>query len=171
MKKKLLAMLLAGMMLLSLTACGGGDDKPPSSDPGKQSESTDQLTQKELDDVEKAFEMLEALKPEGWDENNFGAYIYDVWDEAFLPDCLPGPVDGVKVDLTPKEYELLFYLVQNKNIALSRDRLLQDIWGYDFFGDDRTLDTHIKLLRKQLGDHARYITTLRGVGYRFEKNA
>ena len=77
-------------------------------------------------------------------------------------------VDGVKVDLTPKEYELLFYLVQNKNIALSRDRLLQDIWGYDFFGDDRTIDTHIKNLRNNLGSYRDYIVTLRGVGYKFE---
>ena len=78
-------------------------------------------------------------------------------------------VDGKRVELTPKEYDLLFYMIQNKNIALSRDRLLSDIWGYDFFGDDRTLDTHIKLLRKQLGPCADKITTLRGVGYRFEK--
>lgn len=77
-------------------------------------------------------------------------------------------VDGTKVDLTPKEYELLFYLVQNKNIALSRDRLLQDIWGYDFFGDDRTIDTHIKNLRNNLGSYRDYIVTLRGVGYKFE---
>ena len=78
-------------------------------------------------------------------------------------------VDGQKVDLTPKEYDLLFYLVENKNIALSRDKLLSDIWGYDFFGDDRTLDTHMKLLRKKLGDYGQCIVTLRGVGYRFEK--
>jgi len=77
-------------------------------------------------------------------------------------------VDGEKVDLTPKEYDLLFYLVQNKNIALSRDRLLQDIWGYDFFGDDRTIDTHIKNLRNNLGIYRDYIVTLRGVGYKFE---
>ena len=77
-------------------------------------------------------------------------------------------VDGTKVDLTPKEYDLLFYLVQNKNIALSRDRLLQDIWGYDFFGDDRTIDTHIKNLRNNLGPYRDYIVTLRGVGYKFE---
>lgn len=77
-------------------------------------------------------------------------------------------VDGVKADLTPKEYELLFYLVQNKNIALSRDKLLSDIWGYDFFGDDRTIDTHIKNLRNNLGDYRDYIVTLRGVGYKFE---
>ena len=78
-------------------------------------------------------------------------------------------VDGKKVELTPKEYELLFYMVRNRGIALSRDRLISEVWGFDFFGDDRTLDTHIKLLRRQLGDYARYITTLRGVGYRFEK--
>lgn len=80
-------------------------------------------------------------------------------------------IDGVELELSPKEYELLFFMVRNRGIALTRDRLISEVWGYDFFGDDRTLDTHIKLLRKQLGDYARYITTLRGVGYRFEKNA
>lgn len=77
-------------------------------------------------------------------------------------------VDGNKVELTPKEYELLFYLVKNKNIALSRDKLLSDIWGYDFFGDDRTIDTHIKNLRNNLGPYRDFIVTLRGVGYKFE---
>ena len=77
-------------------------------------------------------------------------------------------VDGERVELTPKEYELLFYLVNNKNIALSRDKLLSDIWGYDFFGDDRTIDTHIKNLRNNLGPYRDYIVTLRGVGYKFE---
>mgnify|MGYP001501836581 CR=1 FL=1 len=77
-------------------------------------------------------------------------------------------VDGEKIELTPKEYDLLFYLVQNKNIALSRDKLLSDIWGYDFFGDDRTIDTHIKNLRNNLGDYRDHIVTLRGVGYKFE---
>ena len=77
-------------------------------------------------------------------------------------------VDGKKVELTPKEYDLLFYLVENKNIALSRDKLLSDIWGYDFFGDDRTIDTHIKNLRNSLGPYRDYIVTLRGVGYKFE---
>ena len=78
-------------------------------------------------------------------------------------------IDGTEVELSPKEYDLLFFMVRNRGIALTRDRLISEVWGYDFFGDDRTLDTHIKLLRKQLGDYARYITTLRGVGYRFEK--
>ena len=77
-------------------------------------------------------------------------------------------VDGERVELTPKEYELLFYLIENKNIALSRDKLLSDIWGYDFFGDDRTIDTHIKNLRNNLGPYRDFIVTLRGVGYKFE---
>jgi len=77
-------------------------------------------------------------------------------------------VDGVRIDLTPKEYDLLFYMVKNKNIALSRDKLLSDIWGYDFFGDDRTIDTHIKNLRNNLGPYREHIVTLRGVGYKFE---
>ncbi|MBQ3107588.1 MAG: response regulator transcription factor [Firmicutes bacterium] len=77
-------------------------------------------------------------------------------------------IDGKKADLTPKEYDLLFYLVQNRNIALSRDRLLADVWGYDFFGDDRTIDTHIKNLRNNLGPYRDKIVTLRGVGYKFE---
>ena len=77
-------------------------------------------------------------------------------------------VDGERIELTPKEYYLLFYLVENKNIALSRDRLLSDIWGYDFFGDDRTIDTHIKNLRNNLGNYRDYIVTMRGVGYKFE---
>lgn len=77
-------------------------------------------------------------------------------------------IDGKKVDMTPKEYELLFYLVRNKGIALTREKLITSVWGYDFYGDDRTLDTHIKLLRKSLGDYAKLIVTLRGVGYRFE---
>lgn len=78
-------------------------------------------------------------------------------------------IDGAPVELSPKEYDLLFYMVRNRGIALTREKLIAEIWGYDFFGDDRTLDTHIKLLRKQLGPYADRITTLRGVGYRFEK--
>ena len=70
--------------------------------------------------------------------------------------------------MSPKEYDLLFYMVKNRNIALSREKLIMDVWGYDFYGDDRTLDTHIKLLRKSLGPYASLIVTLRGVGYRFE---
>lgn len=77
-------------------------------------------------------------------------------------------IDGKEIDMSPKEYDLLFYLVKNKGIALTREKLLGEVWGYDFYGDDRTLDTHIKLIRKSLGEYASHIVTLRGVGYRFE---
>jgi len=77
-------------------------------------------------------------------------------------------IDGQKVDMSPREYDLFFYLVRNRGVALSREKLITDVWGYDFYGDDRTLDTHIKLLRKRLGNYSTKIVTLRGVGYRFE---
>lgn len=70
--------------------------------------------------------------------------------------------------MTPKEYELLFYLAKNRGIALSRERLITGVWGYDYFGDDRTLDTHIKMLRQNLGPYRGYIVTLRSMGYKFE---
>ncbi|MCI5905013.1 MAG: response regulator transcription factor [Oscillospiraceae bacterium] len=77
-------------------------------------------------------------------------------------------VDGKTASLTPKEYDLLFYLVKNKGIALSREKLLEEVWGYDFYGDDRTVDTHIKMLRNSLGEYRKFIKTLRGMGYKFE---
>ncbi len=77
-------------------------------------------------------------------------------------------IDGEKIYMSPKEYDLLFYMVGNRNIALTREKLISEVWGYDFYGDARTLDTHVKLLRKSLGRYASYIVTLRGVGYRFE---
>lgn len=77
-------------------------------------------------------------------------------------------VDGEKAELTPKEYELLFYLVRNKGIALTREKLLYDVWGFDFYGDDRTVDTHIKMLRGNLKEYRKFIVTLRGLGYKFE---
>ena len=77
-------------------------------------------------------------------------------------------VDGEKADLTPKEYELLFYFVQNNGVALTRERLLNKVWGYDFYGDDRTVDTHVKMLRGNLKDYRKFIVTLRGMGYKFE---
>ena len=77
-------------------------------------------------------------------------------------------LDGEALSLSPKEYDLLFYLVRNRGVALSRERLISQVWGMDFYGDDRTLDTHIKLLRRSLGPYSKFIVTLRGVGYRFE---
>ncbi len=77
-------------------------------------------------------------------------------------------VDGEKIELTPKEFDLLCLLVDNQNVALARETLLEEIWGYDFFGDDRTIDTHIKNLRNHIGPYRDFIKTLRGVGYKFE---
>ena len=77
-------------------------------------------------------------------------------------------VNGERASMTPKEYDLLFYLVKNKNIALSRDKLLEEVWGYAFFGDGRTFDTHRKMLRNSLGEYRKFIVTLRGMGYKFE---
>lgn len=77
-------------------------------------------------------------------------------------------VDGVHVDMAPKEYDLLFFLIHNKNIAVPRERILSEVWGYDYMGDDRTLDTHMKLLRRSIEPYGSLITTLRGLGYRFD---
>lgn len=77
-------------------------------------------------------------------------------------------VDGNLVSLTPKELDLLLYMVHNENIALSREKLLSEVWDYDYYGDDRTVDTHIKMLRHNLGPYRDYIVTVRGMGYKFE---
>lgn len=83
-------------------------------------------------------------------------------------DAMDVYVDDEKIDLTPKEYELLIYMAKNNNIALSREKLLNEVWDYDFFGDYRTIDTHIKMLRNSLGEYREFIKTIRGVGYKFE---
>lgn len=77
-------------------------------------------------------------------------------------------IDGKKVQMTPKEYDILFYLARNMNIAMSREKLLEEVWGFDFYGDDRTVDTHIKMLRNSLGPYRNLIVTLRGMGYKFD---
>ena len=76
-------------------------------------------------------------------------------------------IDGKIVNITPKEFEILTYLIKNKEIAISREQLLSNIWGYDFFGDDRTVDTHIKMLRNNLGKYRDNIITIRGIGYKY----
>lgn len=90
----------------------------------------------------------------------FGGLVIDVDGRSVT-------VDGKKADLTPKEYDLLFYLVKNKGVAMSRESILSDVWGYTFFGEDRTVDTHIKMLRSNLGGYRDHIVTLRGMGYKF----
>ena len=77
-------------------------------------------------------------------------------------------IDNKEVKVTPKEFELLTYFIENKGIALSREQLLNNLWGYDFFGDDRTIDTHIKMLRNNLGEYRKLIVTVHGMGYKFE---
>lgn len=76
-------------------------------------------------------------------------------------------IDNKIVNVTPKEFEILTYLIKNKGIAISREQLLSSLWGYDFFGDDRTVDTHIKMLRNNLGNYRDHIVTVRGIGYKF----
>jgi DNA-binding response OmpR family regulator len=77
-------------------------------------------------------------------------------------------IDGERVDMSPKELDLLFFMVKNRGRALTRESLINNVWDYDYYGDDRTLDTHIKFLRQHLAGYSRFIVTLRGVGYRFE---
>ncbi len=96
---------------------------------------------------------------------------HDIYDSNGIKVDFTGRIvyiDGERISMSPKEYELFFYMVKNKNIALSREKIITDVWGYDFYGGDRTLDTHIKILRKSLGKYSDRIVTLRGVGYRFE---
>ena len=100
--------------------------------------------------------------------NSINTYTYKFEGLAINDLAHEVRVDDVKVNLTPKEYELLKYLATNKNIALSREQLLTNIWGYDFFGDDRTIDTHIKTLRNNLGKYRKFIVTVRAIGYKFE---
>ena len=90
--------------------------------------------------------------------------------EGFIADMTAHKVmiDGKQALLSPKLYDILFFLIRNKNIALSREKILTEVWGYDYYGDDRTLDTHMKLLRKALGPYGTMIKTLRGLGYRLE---
>lgn len=100
-------------------------------------------------------------------EENKDKYIYEGLEIDMLARNVF--VDGVKKDLTPKEYDLLQYLILNKNIALSRENILNKVWGYDFFGEDRTVDTHVKMLRNSLGKYRDKIITVRGMGYKFEE--
>ena len=98
---------------------------------------------------------------------NTDKYVYKTLVIDFLGHKVT--IDDKELKLTPKEYELLVLFVENKSIALSRETLLSKVWGYDFFGDDRTIDTHIKMLRNNLGEYRDLIKTVRGMGYKFEE--
>ena len=103
-----------------------------------------------------------ASVPEAKEVYTYGVLIVDFTGRLVT-------IDGKRVDMSPREYDLFFFLVKNRGIALSREKLINEVWGYDFFGDDRTIDTHIKQLRKILGPYSKCISTLRGVGYRFDE--
>lgn len=98
--------------------------------------------------------------------NNLDYYLYKDLKVDFQGHVVT--INDKQIKLTPKEYELLVYFINNKNIAISREQLLSKIWGYDYFGDNRTVDTHIKMLRNNLGDYRNLIVTVRAVGYKFE---
>lgn len=92
-------------------------------------------------------------------------YIFKTLELNYLAHTLK--IDGKIVNITPKEFDILVYLIKNKDIAISREQLLANVWGYDFFGDDRTVDTHIKMLRNNLGIYRDNIITVRGFGYKY----
>ena len=96
------------------------------------------------------------------DENKItsGPFVIDLYSQKLLK-------NGIEIDVTPKEYMLMKLFIENPNKAFTRDELLNLIWGYDFFGDDRTIDTHIKMLRNNLGEYRYLIKTIRGIGYKF----
>ena len=153
--KKLFALLLALVMVLSLAACGGdtggGGSSGGSGSGGSGGSIQDDLDDagEALDDLDDLEEMLEFLKPEGWDENNFGAYIYDVWDEDFLPDCLPGPVDGIKVDQTTYKDYTHDVLNQDYSVGPLLYESYEDYreYGVRFYATEAQLDAWLDALR------------------------
>ena len=143
---------------IMLSARGEEYDKLTGFDLGVDDYVTKPFSPKEL--VARVKAVLKRTKQEE-EKYIFGTLVIDDKAHSVL-------IDEREINLTPKEYDLLKYFVKNKNIALSREQLLSSIWGYDFYGDDRTVDTHIKTLRKNLGKYGKCITTVRGMGYKFE---
>ena len=143
---------------IMLSARGEEFDKLVGFDMGVDDYVTKPFSPKEL--VARVKAVMKRVKRED------NSYVY----EGLVIDDLAHEVmiDGKNVVLTPKEYDLLKYFMQNKNIALSRDTILTNIWGYDFYGDERTVDTHVKTLRNNLGKYRDVIKTVRGMGYKFD---
>ncbi len=105
--------------------------------------------------------ILKRTNPTGKEIKDYGGIVID-------PEGRTVTVDGKQLELSLREYELLKYLVDNANIALSRDKILNNVWNYDYYGDSRTIDSHIKKIRHKLGKKGKYIETIRGIGYKFE---
>ena len=101
------------------------------------------------------------ISPQSENYKDYGGIIVDAEGRSIS-------VDGKTIDFSLREYELLKYLVDNENVALSRDKILNNVWNYDYYGDSRTIDSHIKKIRHKLGKRGRYIITMRGIGYKFE---
>ena len=101
------------------------------------------------------------IAPQSENYKDYGGIIVDAEGRSIS-------VDGKTIDFSLREYELLKYLVDNENVALSRDKILNNVWNYDYYGDSRTIDSHIKKIRHKLGKRGRYIITMRGIGYKFE---
>ena len=143
---------------IMLSARGEEYDKLPGFDLGVDDYVTKPFSPKELiariKAVNKRYMKKEPVK-----------FVLDTLEVDFSAHTVK--IDGKKINLTPKEFEILTYLIKNINIAISREQLLSTLWGYDFFGDDRTVDTHIKLLRSNLGRYRDHIETVRGTGYKF----
>lgn len=150
---------ISDVPIIMLSARQEEDDKLFSFDIGVDDYVTKPFSPKELMARIKAISLrknktkIEKLKFKGLEIDIDGKEVY---------------VDKNKADMTPKEKELLFYLVENKNIALDREKILRAVWKIEYYGEDRTVDTHIKMLRKSLGKYKDYIKTVRGTGYKFE---
>lgn len=144
--------------VMILTAKGELDDKVKGLDYGADDYMTKPFSPKEL------MARINAVIKRYKGEDDF--YIYKKLKVDFLGHS--AYIDGKELLLTPKEYDLLVYFINNKGIALSREQLLNNIWNYDYLGNDRTIDTHIKMLRNNLGEYRDLITTVRGMGYKFD---
>ena len=105
--------------------------------------------------------ILKRTSPELKEQKEYGGIVID-------PERRTVTVDGKQIEMSLREYELLKYLVDNEGIALSRDKILNNVWNYDYYGDSRTIDSHIKKIRHKLGKRGKYIETIRGIGYKFE---
>ena len=113
-------------------------------------------------------ELIARIKALSKRTNHQDIYKLNTLEIDFLQHTLK--IDNKLINLTPKEFEILSYLIENKNIAVSREQLLSKLWGYSYFGDDRTIDTHIKMLRNNLGKYRNHIITVRRIGYKFIEN-
>lgn len=147
-----------GIPTIILSARGDEYDKLLGFDLGVDDYLTKPFSPKEL------MARIKAITRRG--KNIEDKFVYNTLVVDFIGHTIE--IDKKEINVTPKEFEILSYFIQNKNVAISREALLNKLWGYDYFGDDRTIDTHIKMLRNNLGPYRDLIKTVRGIGYKFE---